>query len=180
VRLKEAIEVYGKHLDEKGLKPGPNAERLRRLRAFFPDETVLLSDLTTAMCGGYYEALRTVVSARTGKAYSVDTHRNTLAEARSLAKWCVAKHWLRSNPVEAVEGKGKRRHGKPQLRIDEARRWMAKAAELADAGEAGGCRDRNRPSVFVQAGQIAEVRPPHLSGQTFGRRTLPTTPIFSY
>lgn len=32
---------------------------------------------------------------------------------------------------------GKRRHGKPQLRIDEARKWMATATELAAAGEAG-------------------------------------------
>jgi integrase len=39
--------------------------------------------------------------------------------------------------VAAVAAKGKRRHGKPQLRIDEARRWMAKATELADAGETG-------------------------------------------
>jgi integrase len=29
------------------------------------------------------------------------------------------------------------RKAKPQLRIDEARRWMARAIELADAGEAG-------------------------------------------
>jgi len=49
----------------------------------------------------------------------------------------VAKHWLRSNPVADVEGVGKRRHGKAQLRIDEARRWMAKAIELADGGEGG-------------------------------------------
>ena len=34
-------------------------------------------------------------------------------------------------------GVGKRRHGKPQLRVDEARRWLTKAVELADSGEAG-------------------------------------------
>ena len=32
---------------------------------------------------------------------------------------------------------GKRRHGKEQLRIDEARRWQAKAIEFADGGEKG-------------------------------------------
>ena len=137
VTVGHAIEAYGKHLAEKGLKPGPNAERLRRLRAFFPDLETLLSDLTTAKCAAYYEALRASISPTTKRTYSVDTHRNTLAEARMLAKWCVGKRWLRANPVEAVEGKGKRRHGKPQLRIDEARRWMAKATEMADAGEAG-------------------------------------------
>src|SRR5688572_3418226 len=41
VTVEQAIEAYGEHLAEKGLKPGPNAERLRRLRAFFPDHAVL-------------------------------------------------------------------------------------------------------------------------------------------
>jgi integrase len=138
VTLKHAIAAYGKHFDEKGLKPGPSAERLRRLRAFFTDETVLLSDLTAVTCAAYYEALRTRVSPATKRVYSVDTHRNILVEARMLGKWCVSKRWLRTNPVEDVEGKGKRRHGKAQLRIDEARRWLAKATELADAGDTGG------------------------------------------
>ncbi len=136
VTLEHAIEAYGKYLTEKGLKPVPSAERLRRLRSFFTDREMLLSDLTTSTCAAYYEALRTRVS-RIGKPYSVDTHRNTLAEARMLGKFCVGKRWLRANPLEGIEGKGKRRHGKPQLRIDEARRWMAKATEFADAGEAG-------------------------------------------
>jgi hypothetical protein len=118
VTVSHAIEAYGAHLDERGCKAGPNAERLRRLRTFFLDQTLVLSDLTSANCAAYYEALRARVS-RLGKVYAVDSHRNTLAEARMLAKWCVAKRWLRASPLEGVEGKGKRRHGKPQLRIDE-------------------------------------------------------------
>jgi len=39
--------------------------------------------------------------------------------------------------VEEVQGVGKRKHGKPQLRIDEARRWVAKATEMAGQGESG-------------------------------------------
>lgn len=154
VTVKHAIEAYGKYLDEKGLKPGPNAERLRRLRAFFTDEAALLSDLTTASCVGYYEALRTRVSPTTKRTYSVDTHRNTLAEARMLGKWCVSKRWLRSNPIEEVEGKGKRRHGKAQLRIDEARRWLAKAVELADAGDAGAIAAMMTLLLGVRASEI--------------------------
>jgi integrase len=136
VTMGHAIEAYGKHLAEKGLKVRPIEDRLYRLNAFFPDGKLALSDLTKPACTAYYEALRTRVS-RVGKTYSVDTHRSMLAEARMLAKFCIGKRWLRTSPLEGVEGKGKRRHGKPQLRIDEARRWMAKAAEMADAGEAG-------------------------------------------
>ena len=87
-----AIESYGKHLAAKGLKPGPNAERLRRLRAFFTDQTVPLSTLTTAKCAGLYADLRQRVSPLTKRAYSVDSHRDTLAEARMLAKFSVGKH----------------------------------------------------------------------------------------
>ena len=137
VTVGQAIEAYGKHLTEKGLKARPIEDRLYRLRAFFTDEALLLADLTRATCVGYYEAIRARVSPRTGVVYSVDTHRSMLAEGRMLAKFCVGKRWLRASPLEGIEGKGKRRHGKPQLRIDEARRWMAKATELADGGEAG-------------------------------------------
>ena len=136
VTVGHAIEAYGKHLTEKGLKARPIEDRYR-LRAFFTDEALLLADLTRATCAANYEAIRARISPRTGEVYSVDTHRSMLAEGRMLAKFCVGKRWLRASPLEGVEGKGKRRHGKPQLRIDEARRWMAKATELADGGEAG-------------------------------------------
>jgi hypothetical protein len=73
---------------------------------------------------------------RRGKAFSVDSHRNILAEAKTFLRWCLAKKkWLVRDPLEQVEGVGKRRHGKAQLRIGEARRWLVKAVELADAGE---------------------------------------------
>ena len=44
---------------------------------------------------------------------------------------------LARNPLEEVEGVGKRKHGKSQLRVDEARRWLVTAVALADDGEAG-------------------------------------------
>src|SRR5262249_20072446 len=72
-----------------------------------------------------------------GRPLSVDTHRNMLAESKSFLGWCVARKWLEANPLDEVNGKGKRRHGKPQLRIDEIRRWVQKAFELADQGSEG-------------------------------------------
>ena len=135
--VKAAIEAYEAHRRERGNKLGPLADTTYRLNVLFPDGTVLLSELTPAKCAAYYEGVRNRVS-RTGKPYAVDSHRNMLAEAKSLLKWCATvKRWLPRNPLDGIEGKGKRRHGKPQLRIDEARRWMAKAMELADAGEPG-------------------------------------------
>jgi integrase len=49
----------------------------------------------------------------------------------------VKKRWIAGNPLEEVEGFGKRNRGKDQLRIDEARKWLVKAVELAEAGEDG-------------------------------------------
>jgi hypothetical protein len=140
ISIGEAITAYGKFLTDKGLRARPITDRLYRLRVFFPDRALLLSDLTTAKCAGYYEALRGRVSEATGKPYSVDSHRSMLAEARMLGKFCVSKRWLRANVVEGVQGKGRRRHGKPQLRIDEARRWLATAV-----GPTRARRARSRP-----------------------------------
>lgn len=157
VTVAHAIKAYGKHLLDKGCKPKTVADRLYRLNTFFPDGTAALADLTTSACAALYETLRAPRAVAEGKmmrTYSVDTHRNMLAEARMLAKWCVAKRWLRASPLEGVEGKGKRRHGKPQLRIDEARRWMAKAAELADAGEVGAVAAMMTLLLGMRAGEV--------------------------
>ena len=83
-----------------------------RLGVFFPDGEVLLRDLNSKTCSGYYEALRTR-NTRQGRPFSVDSHRNILAEAKSFLRWCtVKKKWLARNPLEEVEGVGKRKHGK--------------------------------------------------------------------
>jgi hypothetical protein len=55
---------------------------------------------------------------------------------------------------------GKRRHGKEQLRIDEARRWQAKAIEFADEGADGsGGRDDLPPHGDAVHGDGASGRP---------------------
>ena len=53
-----------------------------------------------------------------------------------------------------VEGIGKRRHGKAQLRVDEARKWVAKAVELADKGEAGAVAALLALVMGMRAGEI--------------------------
>jgi integrase len=134
--VEEGIEAYEQYLlTEKGNKPGSVEDTLFRLRAFFPDTELPLADLSPQKCSGYYEALRTRISPRIKKAYSVDTQRNILAEAKTFLRWCTEKRFLFKSPLDQVKGIGKRRHGKPQLRIDEARRWLKVAAELAERGE---------------------------------------------
>ncbi|HNI60231.1 MAG TPA: tyrosine-type recombinase/integrase, partial [Pseudomonadota bacterium] len=50
-----------------------------------------------------------------------DSHRNYLAQARTFLSWCIGQRWIRVHPLGEVKGIGKRRHGKEQLTIDEAR-----------------------------------------------------------
>ena len=98
--MKEGLEAYERYLlDDKSNKPGSVEDTLYRLGVFFPDGEVLLRDLNLKTCSGCYEALRTR-KTRLGRAFSVDSHRNILAEAKSFLRWCtVKKKWLARNPL---------------------------------------------------------------------------------
>ncbi len=59
-----------------------------------------------------------------------DTHRNALAIGKAFGRHCVKQRWLHANPFEHVDGVGRRRHGKPQLGVDEATKLANKCLEL--------------------------------------------------
>ena len=148
---KERYEVYLR--DEKQNKERSYTATLWRLGIFFPDEELCLSALTSSKCASYYTALRTRTT-KYGKPLATDSHRNILAEAKTFLKWSVGKGYLRANPLEGMEGTGKRRHGKPQLRIDEARRWQAKAVQLANEGETGAIAALVTLVMGLRAGEV--------------------------
>ena len=133
--IRDARDKYEEYMrDDKGNKPRSIDATAWRLKIFFPEEDLLIEDLTPSRCKGYYDALRTRPMPTTKRPLAVDSHRNILAEAKSFLRWCVGKRWIHRNPLDEVTGMGRRRHGKAQLRIDEARRWQAKAIEFADEG----------------------------------------------
>jgi integrase len=73
-----------------------------------------------------------MTEARAAKLYSLRakevaaaTHHGELAAAVRFMAWCVKKGWLRLNPFEGVEPQGQAARGKPQLRVDEAKRFLA-------------------------------------------------------
>jgi integrase len=144
----DAKKEYAMYLrEEKQNKPGSVEDTAYRLGMFFgevgEDGAVIrglddeaLSSITPKRGADLYAGLRRR-KTKSGKQLSVDSHRNILAETKSFLKWCAGKKWIARNPLDEVEGVGKRRHGKEQLRIDEARRWQAKAIEFADRGEEG-------------------------------------------
>jgi integrase len=124
----EAVEKYEAFLKEKGNKPRSIDQTIWRVKRFFDvtdeDDGGALSTLSSKTVAAMYDTLAGVLA--------VDTHRNVLAETKSFLKWCVGRRWLRENPLDGVQGKGRRKHGKPQLRIDEARKWDATAMAMAE------------------------------------------------
>jgi integrase len=147
--VEEAMKEYEVFLrDDKQNKPRSIEDTLWRLRQYFVESDgegrvvrnpadIVLAGISAEKGVAFYDSLRQRRGERTKRPLSVDSHRNILAEAKSFLRWCVGKKWLSRNPLEEVRGIGKRRRGKAQLRIDEARRWLAKALELADDGEEG-------------------------------------------
>lgn len=130
-----AIDRYERYLqDVKKNRSKSRTETIRRMRLFFEADkggSRRLPYWTEERCSARYEAFATHVS--------VDYHRNVLIQARTFMVWCMAKPrcWISANPLADVKGQGKRRHGKPQLRPQEALTWRDKAVELARGGDRG-------------------------------------------
>jgi integrase len=66
---------------------------------------------------------------------AVDTLHGIRSAARAFFEWCVRCGYLKTNPLPRVEIVGKKKRGKAQLRLDEARTFLEGALALAN-GEA--------------------------------------------
>ena len=118
--VEEAIEEYRQWLIEKGNKPSSIATTMHRLR---PLESVgLVANLKR----------RSIEKLLTG---SVDTRKNTLGQWRTFFRWCKQKGYLRRDPSEGVEVVGRRRRGKEQLTVDEARNLAAYCGHVASTDD---------------------------------------------
>lgn len=168
ITLDSAMAEYEAYLrDDKGNKPASYTATIWRLRRFFPLHELPIAEVSHERCTIYYKVLREAVSPQTGKPLAVDSHRNILAEARTFMTWCIKKKWLAKNPLDGVEGQGRRRHGKPQLRIDEAKRWRQEAVKLAEQGEAGAVAAMMTLYMALRCGEVVSrlVRDLDHSGQ---------------
>jgi len=144
-----AIDQYETWQKARGLKPNSYTTTRARLTKFLGDvQFTALATLTEAKAKGIYD--RWVVKSPT------DTHRNMLVECRTFMRWCVSRGWIKRSPFEKVKGEGKRRRGKPQLRIDEARRWMATAMNLA-ASEPSAVAAMLTVELGMRASEVAGV-----------------------
>lgn len=124
----KAIHLYRLHQIEKGNKPKSYLETERRLRVFF-DSMIgrSLDMLAERACREIYDTLR--------KRLAGDSQLNYLAEAKTFLAWCDKQGWLPTgSPLRNVEGIGKRRRGKSQLRFNESRTFLKTALKRQDRG----------------------------------------------
>ncbi len=154
--LDEALTMYADYMkDDKGNKATSIKTTTSRLRSFFGDLEILVGEIDASECVRLYETFAARKTRMKSK-MAVDTHRNALAQAKTFLSWCVKKSWLSKNPMAGVEGKGARKHGKAQLRIDESRKWLDKALELAAAGDAGAIAATLSLLMGLRASEIVE------------------------
>jgi integrase len=144
----DAYETYQRV--DKGNKERSTATTRIRLDGFFKDPALELAKVTPAKAKSYYEA-------KVG-AVAVDTHRGTLSEARTFLAWCVKRGWLHQNPLAKVEGVGRRKTGKAQLTIDEARRFERTAVRLAKKGNLGAIAALVPLMTGLRASEITNLR----------------------
>lgn len=127
----QAIDQYGAWQKAKGLKRSSYmTTRFRLVKFLRRHETRSLASITGEMASTLYASFVALVP--------VDSHRNMLNETKTFMNWCVSKGWIKRNPFERVEGVGKRKKGKPQLRIDESIRYLNTAFALASKGDIAG------------------------------------------
>jgi integrase len=152
ISVGKALDVYERWLATVGHKGEGNKRRtvettMQRLRRFFADASkIAVGALTPAPAAKLYDSL-------TG---AVDSRRNILAEAKTFLRWCGGKGWTKINALEHVQGLGRRRRGKPQLTTDEARRFLAKALELADDDDEGAIAAAMALLMGMRASEIIE------------------------
>lgn len=116
-------------------KPETAAHELGRLQFFLArhlDEDI--RDITPKRAEEIYRTATTVISPKTGKPLEAASHRFYLNLAKRFFGWAEKKGYLQANAFKAVRPVGRPNAGKPQLRIDEANRFVATALQMFDEG----------------------------------------------
>jgi integrase len=103
------------------------------LSAFLP-VLAPLTAITKERAEKLYEE-ETLRISRRGTPVAADSHRLLLKRARAFYRFAKERGYCRDNPFEDIKPVGKPRAGKPQLRIDEARKFMQAALLHAQSGE---------------------------------------------
>lgn len=117
----DALTEYEVH-QRRSTKGATTATTIHRLTAFVGDQRDCDCARVGSLAARYAELT---------ERWAVSTHRGALSELRTFGAWLVKRGYARHNLADGIEAVGVAKRRKPQLRIDEARAWMAAALELA-------------------------------------------------
>jgi integrase len=122
--VQQAIDMYIEDLRVNQCKESHLVSTRARLNMMFPKREVqFLTELHPVVGQRLYDEMRQKKKS-TGTLYAVDTQRHSLLQSRAMCKWLISKHIMDENPFDGVEGVGRRKRGKTQLSIDEARAFV--------------------------------------------------------
>ncbi|MFO0573425.1 MAG: tyrosine-type recombinase/integrase [Polyangia bacterium] len=131
----EALAEFIEYKRQQGLKPKSMRAIEYKLRNFLPLDEALCS-LSAERAETLYQAERERLSIY-GRRVANDTHKTVLKLAKLFCRWAIERGHLRANPFIKVKPVGKSNAGKPQLRIDEARRLFHTLLAEAQNGTEG-------------------------------------------
>jgi integrase len=170
--VENAIDAYEeKHLEPKGTLEQSRIDTVKILKVFFDAVLALRLDrLTSPRCARLYDDLIEETKLVRVKGsdpnkhgnypmekvprFAAATYRNMLAQAKSFMSWAVRRKLIARDVMADVQPRGVPNRGKPQLRVNEARMWLAKAQELADAGDVGAVAAMMTLLLGVRASEI--------------------------
>lgn len=149
VSLARSVDDYLDSRRRAGLKESTVTTLGYRLKGLLrtADRDRPLASMTTAVA-------KRLISERTtkrGARPSTDTLLGELVAAQGWSAWCVEQGLLRVDPFAGLEVTGARARGKAQLRIDEARRFVAVAI---DEGTAAGLAAAMALMMGMRASEI--------------------------
>jgi len=133
----ELVDLWLDFMDRvRGQKQATSEYMARLLKGWLPVRSAA-SSLSAPTASAMYAALVEKVSPHTKRRLSVTTHHLHLYAAKRMWKWAMEQGLCKSNPWLKVTPIGRKSKGKPQLRIDEARKLEAVAMQRANI-ETGG------------------------------------------
>ncbi len=132
---RQVLEEFCVACRERGLLPATIRDMERILSGFLPMEAPL-SSISAHDAAELYRAQSQRLTHR-GTPIAAETHHHALRRAKALFRWAVERRYLDRNPFASVKPLGRSNVGKPQLRIDEARRFEATALKMAQDGDSG-------------------------------------------
>lgn len=119
----EILQEYLHDKRRQGAAEATIATLRYKLRQFLPEDAALAT-LTPDWAEQRYKE-ETRRHGRFGRPIAAATHRGLLRSTKEFFRWTVERRYLAQSPFAAVRPSGRPKAGKPQLRIDEARRLCA-------------------------------------------------------